>query len=116
VHLRSREMCGVGDDERALVWYERLLGSAPSFVPSATEAVWELAEHRSVFIGERPEHAGHAMHTNFSSKAPRGRLACDFCTPAIRTHCANDRDLLNSAVPYVRGSVAGPGEDRAARS
>jgi electron transfer flavoprotein alpha subunit len=25
--------------------------------------VWELAEHRSVFIVQRPEHAGHAMHT-----------------------------------------------------
>ena len=32
---------------------------------SATEAVWELAEHRSVVIEERPEHAGHAMHTIF---------------------------------------------------
>jgi hypothetical protein len=53
----------VGDYERALVWYEQLLGSGPSFVASATEAVWELAEHRSVFIEERPEHAGHAMLT-----------------------------------------------------
>jgi hypothetical protein len=34
-------------------------------VPSAKEAVWELAEHRSLFIEERPEHAGHAMHTIF---------------------------------------------------
>jgi hypothetical protein len=25
--------------------------------------VWELAEHRWVFIEQRPEHAGHAMHT-----------------------------------------------------
>jgi len=53
----------VGDYERALAWYERLLGSAPSFLPNATEAVWELADHRSVFIEMRPEHAGHAMHT-----------------------------------------------------
>jgi predicted enzyme related to lactoylglutathione lyase len=55
----------VGDYERALAWYERLLGSEPSFVPNATEAVWELTEHRWVFIEERPEHAGHAMHTIF---------------------------------------------------
>jgi predicted enzyme related to lactoylglutathione lyase len=55
----------VGDFQRALAWYERLLGSEPSFLPSATEAVWELAEHRWVFIEERPEHAGHAMHTIF---------------------------------------------------
>ncbi len=55
----------VGDYQRALAWYERLLGSEPSFLPNAKEAVWELAEHRWVFIEERPEHAGHAMHTIF---------------------------------------------------
>jgi|SRR3954471_18262039 catechol 2,3-dioxygenase-like lactoylglutathione lyase family enzyme len=55
----------VGDYQRAVAWYERLLGSEPSFLPNATEAVWELAEHRWVFIEERPEHAGHAMHTIF---------------------------------------------------
>ncbi|MEU4829903.1 VOC family protein [Streptosporangium sp. NPDC023615] len=49
----------------ALKWYERLLGSPPTFVASDTEAVWELAEHRSVFIEQRPDHAGHAMHTIF---------------------------------------------------
>jgi catechol 2,3-dioxygenase-like lactoylglutathione lyase family enzyme len=53
----------VGDYEEALAWYQRLLGSGPSFLPNETEAVWELAEHRSVFIEVRPEHAGHAMHT-----------------------------------------------------
>lgn len=47
----------------ALAWYERLLGSPPSFFPHDTEAVWELAEHRSVYIVQRPEHAGHAMHS-----------------------------------------------------
>jgi len=53
----------VRDYERALAWYERLLGSAPSFLPNDVEAVWELGEHRYVFIEVRPEHAGHAMHT-----------------------------------------------------
>jgi catechol 2,3-dioxygenase-like lactoylglutathione lyase family enzyme len=53
----------VRDYQEALAWYQRLLGSEPSFVPHATEAVWDLAEHRSLFIVERPEHAGHAMHT-----------------------------------------------------
>ncbi len=57
----------VGDYQRALDWYERLLGSGPSFLPNATEAVWELAEHRYVYIAVRPEHAGHAMHTIFVS-------------------------------------------------
>ena len=55
----------VADYGRALAWYERLLGSGPSFLPNDTEAVWELAEHRYVFIEVRPEHAGHAMHTIF---------------------------------------------------
>ena len=37
--------------------------SEPTFVPHDTEAVWDLAENRSIFIVEQPEHAGHAMHT-----------------------------------------------------
>ncbi|TFV65435.1 UNVERIFIED_ORG: VOC family protein [Bacillus sp. AZ43] len=55
----------VTDYQRALSWYERLLGSEPGFVPNDVEAVWELAEHRYLFIEVRPEHAGHAMHTVF---------------------------------------------------
>ncbi len=56
----------VSDYKAALAWYELLLGNPPSFIPHETEAVWELAEHRYVFIEERPEDAGHAMHTLFS--------------------------------------------------
>ena len=55
----------VADYVAALQWYERLLGSPPSFLPHATEAVWELAEHRYVYIVQQPEHAGHARHTLF---------------------------------------------------
>ena len=53
----------VDDYVAALAWYQRLLGSPPTFFPNDTEAVWELAEHRSVYVEQRPEHAGHAMHT-----------------------------------------------------
>lgn len=53
----------VSDFAAALAWYERLLGSPPSSFPHDTEAVWELAEHRLMYIVQRPEHAGHAMHT-----------------------------------------------------
>jgi catechol 2,3-dioxygenase-like lactoylglutathione lyase family enzyme len=53
----------VSDYQRALTWYERLLGSSPAFLPNATEAVWELAEH--LYIEELPERAGHALHTVF---------------------------------------------------
>jgi predicted enzyme related to lactoylglutathione lyase len=52
----------VSDFAAALAWYERLFGSPPSSFPHDTEAVWELAEHRLVFVVQRPEHAGHAMH------------------------------------------------------
>jgi len=55
----------VADYAAALSWYERLLGSEPTFFPNDIEAVWELAEHRYVYIVLRPEHAGHAMHTIF---------------------------------------------------
>ena len=51
--------------QRALAWCERLLGSEPAFLPNATEAVWELAEHRYLYIAELPERAGHALHTVF---------------------------------------------------
>ncbi len=53
----------VSDYARALAWYERLFGAPPSFFPHDTEAVWELAEHRWVYIVQRPEHAGHSVLT-----------------------------------------------------
>jgi predicted enzyme related to lactoylglutathione lyase len=53
----------VSDYTAALDWYARLFGASPSSFPHETEAVWELAEHRLVYIVQRPEHAGHAMHT-----------------------------------------------------
>jgi predicted enzyme related to lactoylglutathione lyase len=55
----------VTDYAAAMEWYERLFGSPPSFVPTEGEAVWELAEHRFVFIEQQPEHAGHARHLLF---------------------------------------------------
>ena len=55
----------VDDYAAALTWYERLLGSPPVFSPNDTEAVWELADNRYLFIEVRPAHAGHAMHTLF---------------------------------------------------
>ena len=55
----------VSDYERAVSWYERLLGSEPAFFPHATEAVWELAEHQYLYIAELPERAGNALLTVF---------------------------------------------------
>jgi predicted enzyme related to lactoylglutathione lyase len=53
----------VRDYPAALAWYEKLFGCAPTFFPHDTEAVWELAENRLVYVVQRPEHAGHATHT-----------------------------------------------------
>jgi predicted enzyme related to lactoylglutathione lyase len=55
----------VDDYAAALSWYEKLFGSPPSFLPNDTEAVWELAEHRAVYVELLPEHAGHARLTLF---------------------------------------------------
>src|SRR4051812_28810304 len=53
----------VGDFAAARAWYERLLGRAPSFLPHATEAVWTLAEHRSIFIVEDASSPGRGVVT-----------------------------------------------------
>jgi catechol 2,3-dioxygenase-like lactoylglutathione lyase family enzyme len=55
----------VSDYERAVAWYGRLLGAEPSFRPNDVEAVWEVAEHRYVYIELRARHAGHALQTLF---------------------------------------------------
>lgn len=52
----------VADYDAARSWYERLLGGPPAFLPNDREAVWELAEHRYVYIELLPAHAGHARH------------------------------------------------------
>ena len=43
----------------------RFLGSEPTFVAHATEAVWELAENRLVYVNEDAARAGHSVLTYF---------------------------------------------------
>jgi len=52
----------VRDYAAALPWYERLLGE-PAFFPHDTEAVWELAEHRYLYIVEDRDRPGGAVTT-----------------------------------------------------
>jgi catechol 2,3-dioxygenase-like lactoylglutathione lyase family enzyme len=52
----------VRDFNAARSWYERLLGE-PTFFPHATEAVWTLAENRSIYVVEHPDGAGHSVIT-----------------------------------------------------
>ena len=54
----------VRDFEAARSWYERLLGE-PAFFPHATEAVWTLADDRSVYVVEHAEGAGNSVVTIF---------------------------------------------------
>jgi catechol 2,3-dioxygenase-like lactoylglutathione lyase family enzyme len=54
----------VRDLRTAQPWYERLLG-APSFFPNDSEAVWTLADERSIYIVEHAEGAGSSAVTVF---------------------------------------------------
>lgn len=54
----------VRDFQAARPWYERLLGE-PSFFPHDTEAVWTLAEDRSVYVVEHAAGAGGCVATIF---------------------------------------------------
>lgn len=56
--LRVREFAA------ARSWYRQLLGE-PTVLPHATEAVWTLAEDRSVYIVEDAENAGNGVVTIF---------------------------------------------------
>lgn len=55
----------VADYAAALPWYERFFGGRPSFLPNDTEAVWELAEHRYVYIVQQPQRAGNGLVLSF---------------------------------------------------
>jgi len=55
----------VRDYHAARVWYERLLGREPAFFPYETEAVWEVGEHRYVYVTEDGERPGGATITLF---------------------------------------------------
>ncbi len=43
-----------------MAWYGKLLGE-PTFFPHASEAVWTIAEHRSVYVVEHPPEAGASV-------------------------------------------------------
>jgi hypothetical protein len=67
----------VTDYAAALKWYERLLGSPPTFFPHNKEAVWELAEHfqeirrKGAIVKVEPERRPYGM-TDFTVLDPDG--------------------------------------------
>ena len=54
----------VSEFQTAKAWYERLLGAEPSFLPHDTEAVWEVGEHRFLYIVEA-DPPGGGLHLLF---------------------------------------------------
>jgi catechol 2,3-dioxygenase-like lactoylglutathione lyase family enzyme len=54
----------VRDYQAARPWYERLFGE-PAFFPHETEAVWTLADERSVYVVEYVDGAGMGIVTIF---------------------------------------------------
>jgi catechol 2,3-dioxygenase-like lactoylglutathione lyase family enzyme len=54
----------VRDFHAARRWYEQLLGE-PTFFPHATEAVWTLADDRSLYVVEHAAGAGNSVVTIF---------------------------------------------------
>jgi catechol 2,3-dioxygenase-like lactoylglutathione lyase family enzyme len=56
---------GVTDFDRAVGWFESLLGEPAAFVATDTEFVWTVAEHSWIYVVLRPERAGKAMVTLF---------------------------------------------------
>lgn len=61
----------VSDLPQALAWYERLLGSEPSFFPNDVEAVWELGDHCYVYVELRANGVRHATYRD-----PDGNELC----------------------------------------
>ncbi|HLJ66290.1 MAG TPA: VOC family protein [Chloroflexota bacterium] len=53
----------VADRDRAVAWYERLLGRPPTFLPNEDEAVWQLAATASLYLLVDAARAGHSIVT-----------------------------------------------------
>ncbi|MGC9222134.1 MAG: VOC family protein [Solirubrobacteraceae bacterium] len=83
----------------ALTWYEKLLG-APTFFPHETEAVWTLAEDRSVYVVEHAVGAGGCvvllfvdnLEATLARIAERGLQPDEIETPAEGVRKAVYRD------------------------
>ena len=56
----------VSDRDVAVRWWSAALGSDPVMFPDEHEAVWEVGEHRYVFVRAEPDgHPGHGEVTLF---------------------------------------------------
>ncbi|AFA75542.1 glyoxalase-like protein [Gordonia polyisoprenivorans VH2] len=55
----------VTDLQRAIEWFDRLLGAVDTFDPNDTERVWTLATHAHLYAVVAPDDAGHGRVTLF---------------------------------------------------
>jgi catechol 2,3-dioxygenase-like lactoylglutathione lyase family enzyme len=102
----------VSSFDAARPWYERLLG-APSFFPHDTEAVWTLADDRSIYIVEGAG-AGNAAVTVFVDDldATVAEIAARGVEPSDRETYANGvskvlyRDADGNEVGFGGGGTA----------
>jgi catechol 2,3-dioxygenase-like lactoylglutathione lyase family enzyme len=80
----------VSDFAVAKAWYERLLGAEPAFMPHATEAVWELGEHRFLYIVAEGDPGG-GLNTIFAEDfdAYVAAIAARGIEPAARETYSN---------------------------
>jgi predicted enzyme related to lactoylglutathione lyase len=53
----------IADYDRAVEWYERLLGRAPDILPTAGEAMWSVTPTGSIYIVQTPSGAGGTVVT-----------------------------------------------------
>jgi catechol 2,3-dioxygenase-like lactoylglutathione lyase family enzyme len=110
----------VRDFQAARPWYERLLGE-PTFFPHATEAVWTLAEHRSIYVVEHADGAGKSVVTIFvddldahvAAIAGRRLKPDEIATYANGVRKALYRDPDGNELGFG-GAPLGPGSDLAA--
>lgn len=107
----------VRDFDAARAWYERLLGD-PTFFPHATEAVWTVAEDRSIYVVEHPDGAGNSVVTVFvddldarvAAIAARGLEPDEQLTYSGGVRKVLYRDLDGNEVGF--GSAPTAGSDR----
>jgi Glyoxalase/Bleomycin resistance protein/Dioxygenase superfamily len=102
----------VRDFRAARAWYERLLGD-PTFFPHATEAVWTVAEDRSIYVVEHPDGAGNSVVTvmvddldaHVAAIAARGLEPDELLTYSSGTRKAVYRDPDGNEVGFGGASV-----------
>jgi catechol 2,3-dioxygenase-like lactoylglutathione lyase family enzyme len=101
----------VRDFQATRPWYDRLFGE-PSFFPHDTEAVWTLADDRSVYVVEHGAGAGHSVVTIFvddldaqiAAIAARGLDADEIQTYANGARKAAYRDPDGNEVAFAGAS------------